>query len=37
LEQLYRLKSLGTHDAQANPLYNAFTFSPSDLIKGNSQ
>jgi phospholipase C len=35
IEQNYNLKSLSKHDGQANPLYNAYTFSPSDLRRNN--
>jgi phospholipase C len=35
IEQSYRLQALTTRDAAANPMYNSYTFSVSDLIRNN--
>jgi acid phosphatase len=35
VENQYGLQALATRDAQANPMYNSYTFSPSDMIKTN--
>lgn len=35
LEQMYRLKALANHDANAAAIYSSFSFSPTDLINAN--
>jgi hypothetical protein len=35
IEQQYGLNSMAVHDAKANPLYSAYDFSPSDVVKNN--
>jgi hypothetical protein len=35
IEKQYGLASMGTHDAAANPLYSAYDFSPTDILKNN--
>jgi phospholipase C len=35
LEAVYHLPALSTRDANANPMFNSYTFSPTDIIKNN--
>ncbi len=35
LEDQYHLPALSTRDAAANPMYNSYTFSPTDIVRNN--
>ncbi len=35
LEDEYHLPALSTRDAHANPMYNSYTFSPTDIVRNN--
>jgi phospholipase C len=35
LEENYNLPALSTRDAAANPMFNSYTFSPTDILRNN--
>ena len=35
LEDRYHLPALSTRNAAANPMYNSYTFSPTDIVRNN--